>query len=140
MCPVGIWTVGWGRALRDIKTGRFLMGDEDKAAAYEQYQNTTEAHADFMLAEDLKIFASSVDRLVSIKLSPCQFGAIVSFTYNVGVGSFEGSTIRKMLNSGNIEEASQQFARWNKSRGKVLPGLTIRREAERKLFTTGIFP
>ncbi len=140
LCPAGIWTVGWGRALRDPETGQFLMGQEDYAQALAQHPSLTESEADLMLADDLEEFADFVAQKVRTRLAACQHGALTSFCYNVGMGAFQGSTLLKLLNVSKIDEAALQFARWNKGGGRVLAGLSKRREAERKLFMTGQFP
>jgi lysozyme len=73
-------------------------------------------------------------------LATCQHGALVSFCYNVGRGAFAGSTLLKLLNVSKIDEAANQFERWNKASGRTLTGLTRRRLAEKKLFLQGQFP
>jgi lysozyme len=140
LCPAGIWTVGWGRTLRDPDTGAFLMGEDDHAAALAQYPALTESEADLMLADDLEEFADFVSHKVRVNLASCQHGALVSFCYNVGRGAFAGSTLLKLLNVSKIDEAANQFERWNKASGRVLAGLTRRRLAEKKLFLQGQFP
>jgi lysozyme len=135
--PIGIWTAGWGRALRDPDTGRFLTldgGSHDRAEAYRQCAGLDEAGADLWLAEDLQETTEDVLALVSVPLSEPELGALVSFVYNCGIGNFNGSTLRKLLNAGKYREAADQFRLWVKSRGKVLPGLVKRRKAERDLF------
>ena len=81
-----------------------------------------------------KDFASFVSKVVKVPLNQNQFDALVSFAYNVGNGSLQNSTLLKKLNSGDYQGASNEFLRWNKSGGKVLSGLTKRREKERALF------
>lgn len=94
----------------------------------------TEEEALELLREDVEEAESAVNRLVSIDLTQNEFDALVSFVFNVGAGNFEKSTLRKMLNDGNREGAEQQFQRWNKAAGRVLPGLVKRRHAESSLF------
>jgi lysozyme len=113
------WTIGWGRAY-GIEAGETCTQDE----------------ADRMLAEDLRNSEDAVNRLLKIKPTSNQFDALVSFVYNVGEAAFEDSTLLRNLNIYAFEAAAAQFARWNKSKGMVLAGLTRRREAERRLFTT----
>lgn len=133
--PLGIWTAGYGRALRDPETGRLLQGEADRAAAYRLCGGgLTEAHAEEWLAEDLARFSWGVERRVEILLPDARHGALVSFAYNVGLGNFGGSTLLKKLNMGDIQGAAKEFPKWNKAGGKVLSGLTKRREAERRLF------
>ena len=69
-----------------------------------------------------------------VELTQGQFDALVSFAYNVGSRALSTSTLLKKLNAGDIKGAADEFLRWNKSGGKVMPGLTNRRKAERALF------
>lgn len=138
MCPAGVWTVGYGRALQNESKTRFLIGDKDKAQALAQYPNLTEKAAEIMLAEDLEKFEAAVNKLVKKPLNQNQRGALVSFTYNVGTQALANSTLLALLNAGDYKNAAEQLLRWNKAGGKVLKGLTRRREAERELFLTAV--
>ena len=79
----------------------------------------------------------AVTRLVVTQLSQKGFDALVSFTYNVGINAFRNSTLLRKLNLGKVEEAAEEFSRWNKARGKVLPGLVKRRAQEKEMFLQG---
>lgn len=136
MCPHAIWTVGYGRALQNEDKTRFLIGDKDKVEAYKQYPALTAEEAEKMLDEDLEKFEAAVKKLVKVPLNENQRGALVSFVYNIGSEAFKESTLRAFLNVGDYKNAANQFERWNKCAGKVLKGLTLRREAERDLFLT----
>lgn len=87
-----------------------------------------------ILRRDLGQYENAVHRAVKVPLNANQFGALVSFTYNLGEGNLAKSTLVKKLNAGDYEGASREFSKWNKAGGKVLAGLTRRREAERQLF------
>jgi lysozyme len=117
-CPAGIPTIGYGATGPDIRMG----------------MKWTQEQADERLAEDLARFAEGVERLVLVDLTDNQFAALVSFAYNVGLGALAGSTLLRKLNAGDYEGAADQFPRWNKGGGRVLPGLVRRRAAERDLF------
>lgn len=135
MDPLRIWTAGYGRALRDPHTGQFLQGPEDRDEAYALCGGgITEVQAEAWLAEDLEEFAQGVSKRVKVPLADIQFGALVSFAYNVGLGNFGGSTLLKKLNAGDYVGASDEFPKWNRGGGKILPGLVKRREAEQRLF------
>ena len=69
-----------------------------------------------------------------LNLNQNQFDALVSFVFNVGATAFSHSTLLKKLKSRDFDAAADEFLRWNKAGGKVLRGLTTRREAERELF------
>ncbi len=115
--PVGIWTIGYGTT-RNVKPRMRIS----KARAIE------------LLQEDLARFEKSIHEAVRVPINDNQFSALASFTYNVGPGAFRDSTLLRLLNGGNIRGAADQFPRWNKAGGRVLAGLTRRRQAERKLF------
>ena len=66
------------------------------------------------------------------------FDSLVSFAFNLGLGNLQKSTLLKKVNLGKFEEASNEFIKWNRAGGKVLEGLTRRREAERYLFLQGL--
>lgn len=111
-------TIGWGSTGQDIKMG----------------MTWTKEQADSRFAKDLARFEIGVSKAVSVDLNQHQFDALVSFAYNVGLANFLSSTLLKMLNEGYYSNAALQFSRWNKNDGKVMAGLTRRREAERKMF------
>ena len=136
LCPAGIWTVGYGRALTD-KTGKFLKGDAGKADAYAMYPSITESDAERMLAEDLARFEAIVSTHTK-GLNQYQFGACVSLCYNIGQGNFATSSVVRFIKDKKLDAAADAFLLWNKAtvNGKrvELAGLTKRRKAERELF------
>lgn len=81
------------------------------------------------------IFSKGVDKLVKSDINQNQFDAMVSLTYNIGVAAFGGSTLLRRVNADpNDPEIANQFARWNRASGKILPGLTRRRAEEAELY------
>lgn len=90
--------------------------------------------ADRLLKTGLVSYENDVTRLVKVMLSQGQFDALVSFAYNLGARALSTSTLLRKLNSGDYAGAADEFLHWNKAGGKVLNGLTRRREAERALF------
>lgn len=115
---VGVWTIGYGHTGGMAKKGMII----------------SEETAENLLKADLKRFEAGVDSLVKIPLTGNQFAALVSLAFNVGLGAFRNSTLLKCLNKVELDKAADEFLRWNKAGGKTVPGLTRRREAERKLF------
>ncbi|HIC2038751.1 lysozyme [Enterobacter soli] len=119
---VGVWTIGYGWTQpvdgTPIRAGMTIK------------QETAER----LLKTGLVSYESDVSRLVKVGLSQGQFDALVSFTYNLGARSLSTSTLLRKLNAGDYAGAADEFLRWNKAGGKVLNGLTRRREAERALF------
>uniref|UniRef100_UPI000225FC22 lysozyme n=1 Tax=Paracoccus sp. TRP TaxID=412597 RepID=UPI000225FC22 len=94
----------------------------------------TKADARTILTRDLPRYEADVTRLVRVPLNENQFGALVSFTYNLGAGNLTSSTLLRKLNAGDYAGAAAEFPTWNKAGGKVLNGLVRRRAAERALF------
>ncbi|MDW2646658.1 lysozyme [Citrobacter sp. HN-141] len=119
---VGVWTIGYGWTQpvdgKPIRAGMTIK------------QETAER----LLKTGLVSYESDVSRLVKVGLTQAQFDALVSFTYNLGGRSLSTSTLLRRLNAGDYAGAADEFLRWNKAGGKVLNGLTRRREAERALF------
>ncbi|WP_349334643.1 lysozyme [Enterobacter roggenkampii] len=119
---VGVWTIGYGWTQpvdgKPIRAGMTIK------------QETAER----LLKTGLVSYESDVSRLVKVGLTQGQYDALVSFTYNLGARSLSTSTLLRKLNAGDYAGASDEFLRWNKAGGKVLNGLTRRREAERALF------
>ena len=72
--------------------------------------------------------------MVEVSLLQNQFDALVSWVYNLGPSNLKASTMLKVLNSGEYKSVPEQIKRWNKAGGKVLEGLTRRRNAEALLF------
>jgi lysozyme len=133
MDPVGIWTIGWGHAI--AVDGRFLRGNADLDKVKALYPDgISEAQAEALLQADLVQAGSGVLSVVTISLNENQYGALTSFTLNLGLGNLRCSTLLKFLNSRQIDEAANQFPRWSFANGKQLPGLLKRREAEKALF------
>jgi lysozyme len=122
LCPANVWTVGYG-------TTRLQGGRPVKAG-----DTTTKAEAEEALRHDLRRFAAAVDRLITVPLAEHERAALISWTYNVGEGALERSTLRRLLNTGDRAGAANEFRRWNQAGGRVLAGLTRRRADEEALF------
>lgn len=118
LCPANIWTIGYGHTGTDVTEGKVI----------------NQAEADRLLVTDLEKFCMAVDRIVHLELTDNQFSALVSLCFNIGATAFGKSTLVKKLNERDIIGAVQEFPKWNKGGGKVLPGLVKRREDEQRLF------
>ena len=90
--------------------------------------------AEAYLAGDLEISARSVRRLVRRNLTAGQFGALVSWTFNLGAGRLRASTLLRVVNAGEYDRAPAELRKWVFGGGRKLPGLVARREAEVALF------
>lgn len=120
-CPAGIWTIGWGNT-------RYANGQPVREG-----DTITQATADELFRAILAKFEAAVEKAAP-GAAAYQFGALVSFAYNVGIGAMEGSTLLRLHKAGNFAGAAEQFLRWDKAGGKVLKGLQRRRAAERLLY------
>ena len=124
-CPAGMWTIGYGHT-KGVKRGMVIAN----------------VHAERFLEEDVQDAEEAVNRLVEVPMTQGQFDALVSFVFNLGIGAFSRSTLRKRLNDGDFCAAAEQFGRWvygSQGKQKVkLPGLVARREDERALFVDGL--
>jgi len=92
-----------------------------------------------LLQADAAIAAKCVATKVKVPLSQAQFDALVSFTFNVGTGAFQDSTLLRMLNAGDYSAVPGQLERWSRAGGRVLQGLLNRRHAEGTLFSRGAY-
>lgn len=131
MCPAGIWTEGYGRAMRD-KSGKFIRGIENKKLAYSLISIKTEQEAISALAEDLIPREHFVMQKIKVPLNQNQFDALVSYVYNTG-----GSDT--LFNRINNKDPERLIRNWFETKyitggGVVLSGLVRRRKAESDLY------
>ena len=120
------WTIGYGHTSDGhLKVHRGLTIRPAQAEAALQY--------------DLNETAAAGSDLVKVELTDNQFGALVSFAFNVGIGAFAKSTLLKRLNKGDYAAVPQQMARWINNDGKPMDGLVNRRAAEAGLWAKGEF-
>ena len=122
-CPAGLWTVGVGHLIGD---GHSLPDSWNRTFSLE------EVYA--ILAKDVDRFERGVERLITVPLKQCEMDALVSFSFNLGLGCLQRSSIRQKLNRGDKEEAILSLLKYNKAGGKVLKGLDNRRKDEARLF------
>ncbi|MBZ4218974.1 MAG: lysozyme [Chlorobium sp.] len=118
VCPGGKLTIGYGHTGSEVKTG----------------QKIDVERANELLIKDVHRFEVAVNELVKVPMTQGMLDALISFSFNLGVGSLKSSTLLKKLNADDRDGAANEFLRWNKAKGKVLAGLTARRESERELF------
>lgn len=113
------WTIGWGSTGPDIAPGTVWSRDA----------------ADDRLSHELEGFAAAVVRLSPrlLREPDRRLAAIISFAYNCGTGNYRISTLKRRVDAGDWAEAQREIVRWNKAAGRVLRGLTRRRQAEAAL-------
>lgn len=131
MDPIGIWTEGYGRAMRDSK-GNFIKGKTNKALAYRNISINNEQEASAALLQDLVSREHIVMQNIDITLNQNQFDALVSYVYNTG-GS---STLYKLINTKAGEDKIRNWfeTKYITADGKRLQGLVNRRKAEANLY------
>ena len=138
-CPALLWTVGVGHVIDPTHT----------RIKYEERRNIqippgwdrvlSVGEVDALLAEDLGRFERGVLRLCPAAAGrQGVFDALVSFAFNVGLGNLQRSSLRMKTNRGEFEEAADEFLKWTKAGGRVLPGLVKRRMDERSLYLSGV--
>ena len=137
-CPAGLWTIGYGHVLYPDQA-RLKTDERASYALKPEHNRLWDAdEIDSLLEKDLLRFSVGVRRLCPAVVDrQCHLDALVSFSYNCGLGSLQSSTLRMKYNREDYEGAADEFLKWNKAGGKVLRGLERRREAERALFLSG---
>jgi lysozyme len=123
LCPAGVATIGFGATFYP-----------DGRAVTLKDMPITREYADFMLLWMIKnIYMPAVIKLCPKIDTPERAAALIDFAFNLGAGRLKSSTLRKRVNSGQWESVPSELRKWNKGGGRVLRGLTLRREAEIKL-------
>jgi lysozyme len=123
-CPAGVWTIGFGHAIRSDEVAKYKNG-------------ITEAEAEALLLMDVALAEAALRRLVKVPLTTGQGDALVSFVFNLGAGRFGASTLRMKLNRSEYEAAALEFPKWVWAAGQKLPGLIRRRHEEMAVFLGG---
>lgn len=122
-CSAGISTIGYGNT-------RYEDGSEVKMG-----DKITKERAESLFELIAEKFERDTRRLIRATLTENQFSALVSFAYNVGVNSLRNSTLLRLVNANpNDHQIANEFAKWNKVKGKPFNGLTRRRKAESDLY------
>ena len=144
LCPAHIWTIGYGHVLYQEQIKLPMVRVEGKAIPMirkemplkpEDSRVWSKEEIEKLFADDVASFERGVLRLVpGVVGRQGAFDALVSISFNFGLGNLQRSTIRMKANRGDWEGAAEAFMAWTKGGGKVLPGLVKRREAEIALF------
>ena len=120
ICPAGYPTIGFGHLVKEP----------------EKYQQgITEAEAEELLRRDVHAAENAVLRLIDVPLTDGQYDALVSFTFNLGAGALQRSTLRRKVNRQAHSEVPEQFMRWVWAGGRKLDGLIRRREREALIYS-----
>jgi len=122
LCPAGVPTIGWGATGPDVRMG----------------MTWTQQQADDRFMEHLQHFGEGVEKLLGdTPVTAHQMAALVSLAYNIGLGNLGKSTLLKKHKAGDYAGAKAEFTKWNLAGGKILAGLTRRRNAEALVYGKG---
>lgn len=99
ICPAGYPTIGYGHLVRDHERDRYEQG-------------VTESEAEHLLRRDVQVAERAVLRLIDVPLTDGQYNALVSFTFNLGAGALQRSTLRRKVNREEHAEVPAQLMRW----------------------------
>jgi lysozyme len=123
-CSAGVWTIGIGTTV-------YPNGEKVKPTDPAINEITSLLY----LSHDLEYFCKQVDAFTTDAVNQSQFDALVSFGYNCGMGNLKSSTLLKKVNANpNDPSIAAEFLKWNKAGGKIVLGLTRRRQAESDLY------
>ncbi|WP_373077303.1 lysozyme [Fusobacterium varium] len=119
LCPAKVWTIGVGHTGSDVKSNMVITKEKSRE----------------LLKSDLSRFEKIVNTYIKEELKQCEFDALTSLSFNIGVGNFSKSTLVRKINAkAPIVEIEKEFRKWVYAGGKILPGLKARREREIKLY------
>ena len=123
-CAANLYTVGVGHLIGD---GKHLPDSWNRTFSQEEI--------DGILKSDLRRFELGVHKMLpNVPLRQCEFDAIISFCFNLGLGCFQRSTLRQALLRGDKKAAMESLVKYCRAGGKILRGLQIRRLDEKALF------
>lgn len=114
---VGVPTIGWGHT-SGVKLG----------------MTCTQEQADQWLQQDVQSAVNAVNTMVKVQLTQQEFDALVDFTFNLGSGNLQHSTLLRLLNTGDYSAAAAEFDKWDRAGGQVMAGLLRRRQSEEDMF------
>ena len=114
---VGVWTIGYGHT-EGVYSGQVITQDE----------------AENFVVEDVQKCVHAINRDVKVELTQDEFNALVDFSFNLGIGALEHSTLWKLVQEGDFDAAANQFVKWDRAGGKEVAGLIRRRLAEKAEF------
>lgn len=147
LCPAHIWTIGYGHVLYQEQIKLPMLRPKDKTKQdipmirkeyplkQEDNRVWTKEEIEKLFSDDVSSFERGVLRLIpGVSGHQGRFDALVSISFNFGLGNLQRSTIRMKANRGDWDGAAEAFMMWTKGGGKVLPGLVKRRKAEVELF------
>lgn len=138
-CPARLWTIGVGHVLypeqaRIPSTPEGMAKRKSWPLKPEDNRTWSKEEVDRLLAKDVERFERGVRKFIPVPLTQGEFDCLVSFSFNLGLGTLQRSTLRQALLRGDKIAAMQSLRKYNKAGGKVLRGLDNRRKDEEALF------
>jgi lysozyme len=133
-CPAKLWTVGVGHVMFP-EQGKLKIDQRDAfTPPAEAMRKYSMEEVDAILRADLARFEKGVVTYCPVPLTQGQFDALVSFSFNVGLGTLQRSTLRQKVNRGDMAGAAEELLKYCMAGGKILKGLQNRRIDERAMF------
>ena len=135
-CPAKLWTIGVGHVIYPNQ-GKMPIDQRGGYALHpEDNRSFSKDEVNAILRADLARFEKGVATYCPVPLTQGQFDALVSFSFNVGLGTLQRSTMRQKILRGDMAGAAEELLKYCMACGKVLRGLQNRRIDERALFLT----
>ena len=133
-CPAALWTIGIGHVLYPDQAKLSMADRLTYPIKPEDNRAWSKDEVNALLEYDLKRFVQGVARYCPAPLTQGQFDALVSFSFNCGLGTLQRSTLRQKHNRKDYAGAADEFLKYTKGGGKVLKGLVNRRNDERAIY------
>lgn len=118
-CPADLLTIGYGHVIQKHESFKTMISVEEALN---------------LLKQDVGVAERAVNRTIAYPVNDNQFDALVSFTFNLGTGQLQRSTLRMKLNRGDVEGTAKEFLKYVFAGGRKLKGLVLRRQEESLLF------
>jgi len=133
-CPARLWTIGVGHVMYP-EQGKLKLEDRDAFQTRQEDMRTySMEEVDAILRRDLDRFERGVEKFCPVPLTQGMFDGLVSFSFNVGLGTLQRSTLRQKLLRGDKEGAAEELMKYCMAGGKILKGLQNRRIDEKSMF------
>jgi lysozyme len=129
---VGVATIGVGHALTPSEKSGGALNIDGTQVPYSDGISSDQVEA--LLACDLHKYENALNDAIAVDLAQNQFDALVSFSFNIGIAGFQGSTVLKDVNNSNFDAVPDDLRKWEKAGGVFNQGLANRRENEIKLW------
>jgi len=134
LCPALLWTIGVGSVLYPEQAKLPMDSRKSYPLKAEHNRVWSDDEIDKLFLTDVYRFERGVERYITVSLTQSQFDCLVAFSFNLGLGTLQKSTLRQKLNRQDYEGAIESLLKYNKAGGKILKGLDLRRKAEAALF------